>query len=393
MSGNDLTIEQIPLDSPRLKEFARFPWKLYRNDLCWTPPLNADLLGNKLLGIKGILTAKHPYHRDAEVTHFLAKRGHATVGRISAAINHKYNDFHNTRIGSFGFFETIEDYEVAQLLLDKAREWIEERDMDVMRGPGEYSNATHERQGILIEGFEYPPTVELTHNPPFYGEFLDRYGFTKAKDYLAYRLDITDELMAKALPFARKLSKKVSHEVTTRPIDLRNLKYEVSVIVDIYNQAWSHNWGFLPLTNDDADVIADSLAVIADDDIIHFAYVGSRPIAVMGNIPDPFYALRPRWKWYGDSDPVRLARLLSTRRKIPRVRSMFFGIVPEYQGTGVPTLLILDVAAGMQKKGYKVMEASLLLEDNTKIIHFIELFSGLCYKTWRIYDLPLKETA
>ena len=389
MAPGNIKIEEIPLDSPKLKDFVKFPWRLYHKDPCWTPQLNADLLGSKLLGIKGILTSKHPYHRDAEVTHFMALRNGKAVGRISAAVNHEYNRFHNTKIGSFGFFETIEDYNVAEALLDNARDWIAKRGMITMRGPGEYSNATHERQGILIDGFEYPPTVELTHNPPYYGKFLDSYGFIKAKDYYAHSIEVTEELLDRALPFAKRLAKKVSPDVTTRPIDLRNLKYEVGVIVDIYNQAWSQNWGFLPLTNDDADVIADSLSIIADADIIHYAYIGDRPIAVMGNIPDPFYALRPRWKWYGDSDYVRVLRLLLTRKNIPRVRSMFFGIVPEYQGTGVPTRLILDVAAGMVRKRYSFMEASLLLEDNSKIINFIELFSGKRYKTWRIYDLPL----
>jgi GNAT superfamily N-acetyltransferase len=390
MQPNDIIIEEIPLDSPKLKEFVQFPWELYRKDPCWTPPLNADLLGNKLLGIKGILTSRHPYHRSAEVTHFLARKNGSTVGRISAAVNHEYNDYHKTKIGSFGFFETIEDYEVAKALLDKARDWVKRRDMHVMRGPGEYSNATHERQGILIDGFEYPPTVELTHNPPYYQHFLEKYGFVKAKDYLAHKIIVTEELLARAVPFAKRLARKVSPDVTTRRIDLKNLKSEVSVIVDIYNQAWSHNWGFLPLTNDDADVIANSLSIIADADIIYFAYIGKKPIAVMGNIPDPFYALRPRWKWYGDSDLVRLTRLLLIRRNIPRVRSMFFGIIPEYQGTGIPTLLIMDVAKGMLKNNYKIMEASLLLEDNSKIINFIELFDGEKYKVWRIYDLPLK---
>jgi len=116
----------------------------------------------------------------------LAWRDGQPVGRISAAINRRFNEHYSSKIGFFGFFEVIENYDVARLLLDNARTWIKERGMTVMRGPGEYSNATHERQGVLIEGFQYPPTVELTHNPPYYGKFMDRYGFHKAKDYFAY---------------------------------------------------------------------------------------------------------------------------------------------------------------------------------------------------------------
>jgi hypothetical protein len=173
-----------------MKAFVDFPWRLYRRDPCWTPPLKGDLIDNRFLGLFGLLTPKHPYHRHAEVTHFLAWRSAEPVGRISASINHRFNRHYGTRIGFFGFWETLNDYQVASALLDRAQTWVKDRGMTVLRGPGEYSNATHERQGILIEGFEYPPTMESTRNPPCYGEFLERYGFRKAKDYYAYVLDI-----------------------------------------------------------------------------------------------------------------------------------------------------------------------------------------------------------
>ena len=141
------------MGDPRLRDFVKFHWQLYQGDPCWTPPLNGDLLGNRLIGLKGLLTPEHPYHRHADVTHFMARQDKQPVGSISAAINRQYNEYHYTSIGFFGFFEVVNDYEVAQTLLDYARKWIEERSMAVMRGPGQYSNATHERQGILIDGF------------------------------------------------------------------------------------------------------------------------------------------------------------------------------------------------------------------------------------------------
>jgi GNAT superfamily N-acetyltransferase len=175
------------------------------------------------LRITGLLTSAHPYHQEAEVTHFLAHDGKQLLGRVSAAVNHRYNDYYNANIGFFGFFETIEDFAVAKDLLDHddyynanigffgffetiedfavakdlldhARDWLKEKGMNLMRGPGGYSTATHEsHQGILIDGFDSPPTVELTHNPPYYGEFLTRYGLTKAKDYHAYWIDISNK--------------------------------------------------------------------------------------------------------------------------------------------------------------------------------------------------------
>jgi len=383
----DLTIKQIPLGAPALKEFVNFHWKLYRSDPCWTPQLNAELLGNKLLGVEGLLTPGHPYHRHAEVTHYLAYRGKETVGRISAAINKEYNDYHKTSLGFFGFFEVIDDYEVAKELLDSARKWISDKGMAVMRGPGEYSNATHERQALLVEGFQYPPTSQLTHNPPYYGEFLERYGLKKSKDYVAHYISRESGKIS----LLSKLAKKAKmFDVETRPLVMKNLKEEVRLIVHLYNIAWAENWGFLPISNEEADEIKESLALIIDPELVRFAYVKGEPVAVIGVIPDPNWALRPRWRWYGDSDFVRLVRLLTMRRRIPRTRGMFFGIKPEYRNIGIPALLSGQILEHVLKTHYFDFEASMLLEDNQAVIRVVEIFGGKCYKRWRIYDLPLK---
>ena len=383
-----LTVVEIPLGDKRLKEFVKFAWRLYRGDPCWTPPLNGDLLGNRLLGLKGLLTPNHPYHRHAEVTHFMVYRGKQPVGRISAAINRQFNDYHKTSIGFFGFFEVVNDYEVARTLLDKARKWIADRCVAVMRGPGEYSNATHERQGILIEGFQYPPTSDLTHNPPYYAEFLDRYGFQKAKDYVAYYFNRKTINLNLVRRLAQKAGKGVN--LRTRALVMKDLKSEVRLIIEIYNEAWAQNWGFLPISAEEGDAVADSLSIIIDPGMVRFAYIDDKPAAVLGIIPDPNYALRPRWHWYGDSDFVRLVRLLIVRRCIPRIRGMFFGIKPEYRNQNIIPALTNELADYILPKHYQENDASLILEDNAAIIKIIETFGGQYYKRWRIYDLPLK---
>ena len=383
-----LHIEEIPLGDPKLKTFVEFPWQIYKGDPCWTPPLRGDLLGNRLLGLQGILTPKHPYHKHADVTHFLAWNGDKPVGRISASINHRFNEYHNTHIGSFGFFELINDFEVAQVLLDNARKWVEKRGMTLLRGPGEYSNATHERQGILIDGFQYPPTVELTHNYPYYAELLERYGFRKAKDYVAYLAEQDSPAIASMKTITEQLKKR--GKIKTRSVIIKNLNEEVRLIVEIYNKAWADNWGFLPLTDDDADAIADSLRLIIDPGLVRFAFINDEPAAVLGVIPDPNYALRPRWHWYGDSDLIRIARLLYMRRRIPHTRAMFFGIVPQYRDLGIDALLFHESIEYGLSRGYIDTEASMLLEDNCKILQITKYVQAKHYKTWRIYDLPLK---
>jgi ribosomal protein S18 acetylase RimI-like enzyme len=319
----------------------------------------------------------------------MAYRGKQPVGRISAAINRQFNDYHKTSLGFFGFFEVVNDYEVARTLLDKARKWITDRGVAVMRGPGEYSNATHERQGVLIEGFQYPPTSDLTHNPPYYGEFLERYGFKKAKDYVAYYVDRKMANINLLRRFSHKVNKGTSMQ--TRALVLKDLKAEVRLIVEIYNEAWAQNWGFLPISAEEGDAIADSLRIIVDPGLCRFAYIDGKPAAVMGLIPDPNYALRPRWHWYGDSDFVRIIRLLIMRRHIPRVRGMFFGIKPEYRNEAIVPILLNEIADYLLPRHYQESDASLLLEDNEAIIKIVSIFGGQYYKRWRIYDLPLNE--
>lgn len=382
-----LSLEEIPLGSSRLKLFADLPWRIHRGDPCWTPPLKGDLLGNRLLGLVGLLTEKHPYHKHAEVTHFLARRDGEAVGRVSAAINHRFNEHHNTKIGSFGFWDVVEDYNTASALLDSARDWVKERGMEVMRGPGEYSNATHERQGILIDGFEHPPTVELTHNPPYYGQFLERYGFGKAKDYHAYIVDVPTPPPPRLTRLAEQVRKR--RDIETRSLILKKLDEEVRLIANIYNDSWAQNWGFLPITDEEAMMLADSLRMIVDPGLVQFAFVKGEPAAVFGAFPDPNHAFRPRWRWYGDSDLIRVARLLRKRRRTRLMRLMFFGVRPGFRNLGIDALLyekVKDYAIG---KGYTTCEASLLLEDNHLVLRPSEFMGAKRYKTWRIYDLDL----
>ncbi|HEX9092455.1 MAG TPA: N-acetyltransferase [Coriobacteriia bacterium] len=387
MTEPGVRIEQFGLGDPRIREFAYLPWRLYRGDPCWTPPLMADLLGNRLLDTKGLLTAEHPYHDEAEVTHFIARRDGRAIGRVSAAVNRRFNDYYGAKLGFFGFFEVEDDHEAATALLDAAKAWIAERGMTAMRGPGEYSTATHERQGVLVEGFEFPPTVELTHNPPYYADLLERYGLRKVQDWVAHTIKVADIDHERLERLATAICKR--ERIETRPVDMSRFREEVRLIIRIYNEAWAANWGFLPVTEGEADALADSLKPIVDPGLIRFAFVDGEPIAMMGAIPDPNWALRPRWKWYGDSDAVRLARVLIMRRHIPRVRLMFFGIRPEYRRAGVDAVLLHETFKYGAPRGYTEAEPSMLLEDNVMIIRPSVAMGGHEYKRWRIYEMPI----
>ena len=386
-----LSVEQLSLGDRRLRQFVNVPWQIHRGDSNWTPPLRADLLGSRILRITGLLTPTHPYHENADVTHFLVRNGKGLLGRVSAAVNHRFNEHYNARIGFFGFFETVQEYDVARLLLDSAREWLREKGMEIMRGPGGYSTATHEsQQAVLIDGFDTPPTVELTHNPPYYGEFLERYGLTKAKDYYAYIIDITDDPDERLQRIVEGV--RARRRIETRVIDLSKTRAEVDNIVKIYNEAWANNWGFLPLIDSEAAAMADSLKMVADPGLLRFAYVDGELAAVLGALPDPNVPFRPRWSRWRDTDAVRVARLLRTRRHIPRIRLMFFGIRPQFRKLGVDAVLYHEVLDYALKHGYETCEPSMLLEDNDLILRASSFMGGHRYKTWRVYEMPIQRS-
>ena len=381
------TIEQYALGDRRLKDFVRVPWTLFRGDPHWTPPLTGELLGSKLLGLTGLFTPEHPYHMDADVTHFVAREGRRLLGRVSAAVNHRFNEHYGSKIGFFGFFDVCNDYEVAEALLNHARDWIRERGMTVMRGPGGYSNASHEaHQAVLIDGFDDPPTVELTHNPPYYGKFLERYGLGKVKDYHAYKIHL-EPPSERLIRITKAVQKR--RNIETRVVDMRNLRAEVDRIVDIYNEAWVDNWGFLPLVEAEADAMADNLKLVIDPGLMRFATVNGELAAVLGALPDPNVPLRPRWNRFQDADLVRALRLLRRRRRIPVMRLMFFGMRPRFRKLGIDALLYLQVQEYAVQHGYKICEPSMLLEENALILRASASMDGERYKTWRIYEMAL----
>ncbi|HEO70841.1 MAG TPA: N-acetyltransferase, partial [Candidatus Hydrogenedentes bacterium] len=336
-----LVIEQFGLGDRRLRLFARAPWELFRGDPHWTPPLTGELLGRRTLGLTGLLTATHPYHRQADVTHFIARDGRRMLGRVSAAVNHRFNEYTSHRIGFFGFFDTVNDRRIADALLSEARDWVQARGMSVLRGPGGYSNATHEPyQGVLIDGFDDPPTVELTHNPPYYARLLEWFGLSKAKDYHAFRirLNAPSPRMNRLAESARR-----RRSIEIRIIDPSHLRAEVNRIVHIYNDAWSANWGFVPMIEEEAEAMAKSLRLVLDPGLIRFATVNGELAAVLGALPDPYVPLRPRWNRVRDSDWIRAVRLLRMRRRIPVMRLMFFGVRAPFRNMGLDAILYQQV--------------------------------------------------
>jgi hypothetical protein len=214
------------------QRFLKLPWRIYHGDPLWVPPLLRDL--KRLLDPR-----KHPFHRHAEVQYFLAWRGEEAVGRIAAIVNHQYVAFHDEPTGFFGFFESVNDEEVAAQLLAAAERWVAERGMKRIQGPMSFS--TNEECGLLIDGFQHAPMVMMPYNPPYYARLLEAAACAKAKDLLAYLLDDTTP-PARLVRGVERLQR--DRNVTIRPINLRRFREEVELIREMYASAWARNVGF-----------------------------------------------------------------------------------------------------------------------------------------------------
>ncbi len=230
------------------KRFVKLPWKIYRGDPHWVPPLLFDRL--KLIDQK-----KNPFYRHADMKMFLAERDGELVGRIAAIVNHNHLAIYNDKTGFFGFFECINHRETAAALFDAAASWLAGQGMEIVRGPANPS--VNDEYGLLVDGFDSSPVILMTYNPRYYTTLIEEYGFRKAKDLYAYLLHNETTVSPKLARIQAAVRER--EQITIRNIDLKNLKEEVKILKDLYNRAWQPNWGAVAMTDAEFDFLAADL--------------------------------------------------------------------------------------------------------------------------------------
>jgi len=370
------TITVRPIATAKdVKRFIKFPWKIYVNDPMWVPPLLMDR--KKLIDRK-----KNPFYAHAEAEFFLAERDGETVGRIGAILNHNHNKEHGENIGFFGFFECVNDQAVANALLDSAKKFLAQFRVTAVRGPANPS--VNDEYGMLIDGFDTPPTVLMTHNPPYYNTLLEQYGFTKAKDLYAYWIsqdDVYTERLERAVNIVRQRNR-----LTFRTMDIRHFNEEVDRIKGVYNAAWQKNWGAVPMTDAEFDALAADLKPVVEPHLIIIAEAKGKPVGFGLSLPDINQALK-----YNKNGHLLtgLFHLRTKKKKINAVRVIALGVLPEYLNTGAAGVLFYETARRAKDLGYHYGEASWILEDNVMMNRAAETLQGKIYKRYRIYDLPV----
>jgi len=356
-----------------LSEFVAFPYSFYRRDPLWAAPLRPDA--------RRLHSRDNPFFEHAEAGYFLARYEGTLVGRIAAIHNRLHNEFHADRVGFFGFFQSVDDPEVAGALFDAAGAWLRTRGLDVMRGPASYS--TNDEVGLLVDGFDTPPTLMMPYNPRYYPGLVEGAGFRKVKDLLAYQTTGGD-LPPRLVEGTDLLRKR--HRITTRSLRLRHFRDEIALIKRLYNAGWERNWGFVPMTDREIDHLAGQLKPIVVPQIVPFAERNGEVIGFAAAIPDFNMALRtnPSGRFFPG-----IIRVTWSARKIARIRVLLLGTLPEWRGKGIDALLYRHIWEEGARQGYTSAEAGWVLEDNHAMRNALVRMGFEVSKTYRLYDRPL----
>jgi GNAT superfamily N-acetyltransferase len=360
-----------------LREFIELPYRLHSTSPHWIPPLRLE---RRLF----LSRRRNAFFTHGEAEYFVARRGGAVVGRVTAHIDRSFNRYHDNAWGMFGFLEMEDDPEVMAALLEAAAAWLRERGRDRMVGPMDFT--INDESGIVVEGFDRDPVIKNPWHPPYYQRLCEGAGLRKAMDLLMWELEIADR--DKVLPVIFELAEQLelAHGITLRKMSRRRLRKELDAFAEVYNAAWSDNWGFSPYSEEDLDYLAEEMQLVFDR---HWCMVAEKDGEVVGvalSFPDVNRALR---RMNGRLLPFGWLTFLRERRRIDRVRVGFLGVKPEYQHTGVAAAFYVEHFNMAAVRPQTWGETGWILETNTAMNRGMEAMGGRVVKRFRIYERDL----
>jgi len=361
------------------KQFLNLPWKIYKDDQYWVPPLRMDQ--KELVGY-----AKHPFYFDNEIQTFLAVSNGGPVGRIAAIVNKAHNKRYKEKRGFFGFFESTNDPEVSTKLFDAASDWLRGRGMTDIRGP--CNPSLNYECGLLIDGFDMMPTFMMTYNPPYYQNLCEDYGLKKTQDLISFwgRVDMI-ETLDKKMAFVIKEAKR-RFDIKLRPMNTKNFTEEVRMFLNIYNASLIGTWGFSPLSDAEILALGKPLKYLIVPEMTSVAEVNGKPIGVVFGLLD----FSPRIKQIdGRLFPFGFIKLLRNKKALKRVRLLSTNVLPEYQRWGVGLVLMSRLVSELFNWGIEIAEFSWVLESNHLSRATLERGGAKVDKMYRLYDKSLTE--
>ncbi len=357
-----------------INRFIKLPFYLYDHHPYWVAPLISEQK-------KMFDPDQNPMLKHCTSQLFLCEERQKVIGRILVFVDHLANNYWQTKLGFFGAYECIEQSEASQELYRIAREWLLQQGMEIMRGP---INLSSQEWGFIVKGFDESPTLMSPYNPPYYNEQVEKSGFQKVKDLLVYRADAKDyQIPARFLKYTDRLGEQ--YRLHVRCLDMKHLEQDVRIIVTVSNQALAENWGYAPVTDDEADAIARDLKMIVDPNVVFIVEADGQPIGFSITLPDLNVVLK---KLKGRLLPWGIFRLLYGIRRIRDYRIWALGIIPSFQRKGIDTLLYRKTCEILKPKANSV-EVNYVLEDNFAMRHAVEKLGFAHTKTYRVYEMRI----
>ncbi len=381
VSGNSAHATVVPVKPGDVGRFIRVPGGIFRDDPHWVPPL--------LLERRMHLSPSNPYFKHARWQSWIAYRGAKPVGRISAQVDQLHLDRYGDDTGFFGMLDAEDDLQTVTSLFDAAEAWLREQGMRRVRGP--FSLSINDETGLLVDGFQTPPMIMMGHARPYYAQHVAACGYDKAVDVLAYMITPDFE----RTPAMSRLLGRVGEDIHVRPLRRKHFDQELETLRDIFNDAWSDNWGFVPFTRDEFEELGKNLKLLVDDDFIQIAEVAGEPAAFIATLPNINEAIRDL---NGRLLPLGWLKLL-WRLKVgyPKTaRIPLMGVRKKFHhsrlGPALAFLVIEALRDPVTRRGIEQVELSWILENNDGMRHIIESIGGRMYKRYRVYEKDLTAT-
>jgi hypothetical protein len=375
-----LEIRELRGDKKRLRDFLDVTEEIYRDDPNYVRPLDLDVEGR-------LDHAKNPFFEHAEGTAWVAYRDGRPVGRITAQIDREHLARYHDGAGMFGFLDTIDDPEVARALLAEAEAWVKARGMARIRGP--LSHSINEETGVLVEGFDTPPMIMMPHHRAYQAGLIEAAGYQKLKDFYAW-----DYVVGDVPPRAQKAHDEIAAmpEITVRPVDPARVREDIGVIMSIFNDAWSDNWGFVPLTQRELEKLAEETKLILMPELTRIVCIDGEAAAVSMALPNvneviqdldgkllPFGFMKLLWRLKVRGPKSGRLVILGIRKKWRHVRRY----------AGLSAYLFVEANCSAHLLGLRRGELSWTVEDNAPINVAIKLMGGRVYKRYRVYEREL----
>jgi ribosomal protein S18 acetylase RimI-like enzyme len=373
--SSDIQIVPLTRGSRDITRFLQVPYSIYQDDPNWVAPLLMDL--------KKVFTDANPLFQHAEMQLWVAVSRGRDVGRIMGLLDRNHNQVTGMSAAFYGFFECLDSQPASRALFDAVSAWARERKLATLMGP--MNPTTNDECGLLVKGFDSPPVFMMPYNPAYYVGLHDAAGFAKAKDLLAFHIDLSGIPLDRLGRIAAKIRQR-NPALAFRPLLRKTLTQDLAKVKEVYNAAWEKNWGFVPMTDAEVDFMAERLKPLLMEGLIWLAEVGSEPVGFLLAMPDYNPALQPlKGKLLTPSLLGFIPYLLGWKRPT-RTRVLTLGVKTQYRNKGLESAMLIEGLKVGFEAGVRESEASWILEDNVAMCRVIEAIGGKAYKTYRIYE-------